>query len=180
MKNRLVVISVVFCSMASFAQTVSTNDPTHCQSLLEKENPLESEHFSSAERSDLEFCRISNTMDTVALRMSFHDKNYNFWKTFRNETVPLWFDLRDAYCEFHPDAHYLDFFGNVDQCPHEKPVIHTSRDELEKLFNESETGNFNMQVFIQEQNCNGEKECLQKQVNALKPAVNDFKHSSRK
>jgi hypothetical protein len=152
----------------------------HCQSLLEKENPLETEHLSSAERSDLEFCRTSDTMDTVATRMSFHDRKYEFWKSFRNETFSLWFDLRDAYCEFHPAAQYVDFFGNIEHCQSEAAPIHTTRDELEKLFRESQTGNLNMETFIQEQNCNGERDCLQKQIDSFKPLLKGLKDDKNK
>jgi hypothetical protein len=63
---------------------------------------------------------------------------------------PLWFDLGDAYCEFHPAAHYVDFFGNVEQCPSEAPSIHMTKDELEKLFSESQTGNFDATIVFQE------------------------------
>lgn len=165
------VILAFFCSISACGQRATAKDMAHCQSQLEKENPLETEHLSSADRSDLEFCRISDTLDGVTTRLSFHDRKYDFWKAFRNETVPLWFDLRDTYCEFHPAAQYVDVFNNIEHCPVQSPVIHTSKGELEKLFSESETGNFNMEMAIQEQNCNGDRDCLQKQVNSFKSLV---------
>ncbi len=180
MKSSLFLLCVLFCSMGAFGQKATTKDLAHCESLLEKENPLETEHLSSADKSDLEFCRISYTIDTVAMRLSFHDRKYDFWKSFRNETFPLWFDLRDAYCEFHLAAQYVDFFGNVEHCPSEAPPMHTNRDELEKLFSESQTGNANMEMFIQEQNCNGERDCLQKQVDSFKPLVKGLKDGNKR
>lgn len=113
------------------------------------------------------------------MRMDFDDANSKFWKTYRDDTASLWLDLRDVYCEFHPSAEYLDFFGNVEQCPKKGPPVHTSKEEVEKLFSQSNTANVNAQMFAQSQNCNGEQDCLQKQVDAYKPLVDSARKGAK-
>jgi hypothetical protein len=145
--KHVTLLILLFTSVAVFAQRATPKDREHCANILRNEKPLEIDHLSSADGSDLELCRLSETMDALRTRTSIRHPNASFWRTFRGGAIPLWFDLLDVFCEFHPSAQYIDLFDNVEQCPSDVPAIHTSRDDLDALFLHSIIVSKNFQTF---------------------------------
>ncbi|MGA8216719.1 MAG: hypothetical protein WB799_24250 [Candidatus Sulfotelmatobacter sp.] len=147
----VLTVLLVFASPVAFGQRATQSDYTHCQQLLKNQKPLDIEHLSSADEADLELCRMSRTMDGIRARLSRRDSHFEFWQGFRREAVSLWFDVLDAFCEFHPTAQYLDIFDNVEHCPSDTPPIHTNRETLDKLFLQSEVLSNNFSTFANTQ-----------------------------
>jgi hypothetical protein len=128
---------LLLLTASAIGQTATSADFTHCNSLLSTQDVLNVEHLSSADRSDLEMCRISEAMSTVNVRTGFDNKRYKLWRNLRRQLVPIWFDVRDAFCEFHPSAQYVDPFNNLEKCSLSAPGIHTDKAELDRLFAKS-------------------------------------------
>jgi hypothetical protein len=142
-------------------------DRQHCWDVLANENFLVTaqEELSSPEWTDLELCRMSATMleidqrvemHTLGVKTSsgwtfpYHSKDFKvaqFWKDIQKKAIPLWFDVRDAFCEFHSSAQYIDTFGNVEHCPETKNPIHMDRKSLSHLLDQSLTLDNNVGTF---------------------------------
>src|SRR5690349_22397831 len=106
--------------------------------------------MSSADRSQLELCRISDALRTARIRRQVQRgdiKKAEFWDAIWGQGVPIWFHLLEAYCEFHPSGAYVDLLEHTDQCGAEVPIVFSLRSELEKYFDESETFSTNVLTF---------------------------------
>jgi hypothetical protein len=144
--------TILLLLLLASLQATAQNDSGHCASVLMKEKPLDTPYLSSIERSEVEFCRVSDTLDGVQRRLRLRNQHFDFWHSFREEVVPMWFDLVDVFCEFHPSAPFLDPFGNVERCPGNVYPLHTSKDVLDKLFSQNMVMALNFQTFVSAQN----------------------------
>jgi hypothetical protein len=162
-KRILMVALIAAATLPSSAQDTvrkaARADLDRCQAVLEKDskNPFIAEHLSDADRSELEFCRIAETLNDVDVQIVMPGqsaKDTTFWRSFRRAALPLWFDALEVFCQFHPSAPFVDVFGNVEHCSKDATpdFLLPSREELEKVFTRVEVISTNFLTFLNSQN----------------------------
>ena len=156
MKRIVVLVTILLA--AAFGQT-TTSVKEHCDAVLYAPDVIErADTMSAKERSDLELCRPSHSLEVEGRIIdSPHaiDKGFGTkedWKMFREQSRTMWYDLREVYCQFNTEASYIDPLGNLGKCPKADSLLLAitkgmTKERLDKLFESSLVLDNNVDTF---------------------------------